>query len=125
MQTNMKLKNEQISDPEKDKRRSLKLFTEKDSFEYYVRSAVNQVLYKDKGIEYSSESLIQLIVKQYPIDISELEVYTKGIVKKNSKFSNERLGIILLQKVASNTKYKKMGKIAKEMLKERWWEKNE
>lgn len=50
------------------------------------------------GIEVSLENLTQLIVKQYPIDILELEDYTEDTLKKDSNVTNVSLGNILGEK---------------------------
>lgn len=69
--------------------------------------------------------LEQKVFEECNINAAELLKEGMEINEHNPNISNNDLAIELLHKIANNKKYKKMSKIAKEMIKERWWDKNE
>lgn len=73
----------------------------------------------------NSEKIAQQVLEECNIDTTELLKEGMKINECHPDTSKQDLAIELLNNIANNKKYKKMRKIAKEMLKERWWEKND
>lgn len=96
----------------------------KELLQNYTREAVSLVFKKKGGIGVPRQNLIHLIVTRYKINIVELIEYAKITLNEMPDISNKNLRIILLLKVANNSKNRKIGKIAKFMLKENWWAKS-
>lgn len=67
--------------------------------------------------------LAEKVLVECKLDMEELLIEGIKVNNNNPYISEEEISIKLLHNIADNKKYKKISKIAKEMLKERWWEK--
>lgn len=113
--------------PEEKQENKNSAFIQYDSnelLEICTREAINQVFKKKGGIGVPIQNLYHLIVSRYKIDMVELIDYTNITLEEMPDISTKSLSILLLLKVANNSKNKKMGRISKEMLKENWWAKS-
>lgn len=61
------------------------------------------------------------VKKQIDIDVNHLAEVTKKYVARNEKQTDEQIAIRLLEDTVENGRTRFMRKIAKEMLKEKWW----
>lgn len=59
--------------------------------------------------------------KKINVDVNHLAEMTDKYVSLNEKQTDEQIAIRLLEDMVSNGKTRFMRKIAKEMLKEKWW----
>lgn len=69
---------------------------------------------------------VQKATEQYAIDTNDTEALVKdgiSITEKHPEITEKDLAVKLLEKLANNKKTTKIGKLAREMLEEKWWEK--
>lgn len=61
------------------------------------------------------------VKKQIDVDIDHLAEMTEKYVARNEKQTDEQIAIRLLEDMVESGRTRLMRKIAKEMLKEKWW----
>ncbi|MED3878748.1 hypothetical protein [Priestia megaterium] len=95
------------------------------NYEVQVKETIINSLHDaGKGGEVTRKE-IDRVVKEYQIDKDDLITEARKKINEKPTISDTDLAIQLLNKVAKNKKYKKMSKIAQEMLNEKWWTKYE
>ncbi|MEI2439043.1 hypothetical protein V8V73_00605 [Priestia megaterium] len=95
------------------------------NYEVQVRETIVNSLHDAGEGGKATSKEIDRVVKEYQIDKEDLLTEAREKINENPTISDTDLAIQLLNKVAKNKKYKKMSKIAQEMLKEKWWTKYE
>lgn len=99
-----------------------------DAYNNEIKDLVNKEIAPTTGISKSVDDMNKLeqkVLEECNINAAELLKEGIEINEHNPNISSNDLAIELLHKIANNKKHKKMSKIAKEMIKERWWQKNE
>ncbi len=86
--------------------------------------AIDTIKKNDITVRNSDIIASNKIIKESHINL--LEIFKEGVEinETNPEISKQDLLIELLHIIAKNKKYKKMSKIAKEMINESWWDKN-
>lgn len=114
---------------EKDNKLAVQMKYLKDTYNKQIKDFTNIEIITNNTLnvfgDNDTEKIAQQVLEKCNINTEELLKEGIKINDNNPNISKQDLAIQLLSKVADNKKYKKMSKIAKEMLKERWWEKNE
>ena len=97
-------------------------------YELAIQSTVKEVSSQNIPVV-GGQLLIQKnmneIISQYNIDTTKLVNEAQEIMDQTPYITDIDLKIQLLKKVAGNKKFKRMSKLAQEMLQEKWWEKND